>query len=172
MSSKASGISISVNIYVQSIFMDPEFVLIFIAGMFSEALLPPITPCAKFRSFTGEKSLSENGVVKRPLDVLEVKLKIKLFGKLSLTPPLDVVIEIFPEGSLAVQRISPLVAFTSTEPVTKLNFIPPLDDSAETLPSILSRAMFPLLVRKLASPCILSQLIPPLEFLAAKTPVA
>ena len=54
--------------------IDPELVLILIVRILSEILLPVIVPCVEFLSLAGIKSLSENGVVSLPLDVLDVKL--------------------------------------------------------------------------------------------------
>ena len=90
--------------------IEPDVVLIlmFLRLEFPKGSLLFITPITEFLSETEEKSLSEKGVRKLPLLVLEEKLNTRLFGILSVTLPLVVEKVASPAFSPITQRILPL----------------------------------------------------------------
>ena len=99
-----------------------------IAGIALPALSAPISPCASFLSLSGLESLSEKGVRKLPLEVLEEKLKTKERGTSRLTLPLELTMETSPIAAENEQVMLPLEVCTFRFPEFWFICILPLDE--------------------------------------------
>lgn len=139
---------------------------------FSVAVSVPTAPCILFPPVNGLERELSNGVRRLPLDVFAEKLKTKVLGRLRLTLPLVVLIDMSPAFSKTVQNTLALVELMFALPFAIFASMCPLAVFAKTLPFTLPKNTEPLLVLTLVSPFAESREKPPLVVFAVMEPVA